>query len=447
MRPTAIIMLAVGLFCATGARARSLADLGIRGALTYDLFGHRDDLGVDDAVRHELAVDLEWEQRLGRRFQIRTDLRARVDSDELVSGFYGSEDERDPQRSSLLLQGLELKYRGDSWQFKLGKQTYAWGSADAFNPVDLLNPSDYLDAVAYEDMGIWSASVRTQIGEIDLEGVWSPWFVQSRLPNQEGRWRTAPDFESPFADMPIIAILVDLVPGFFPPLQPVISTDYPDGGLEQSQFGARAQTTLAGWDLSAYFYDGYPHVPEVRIEGLSVQLIYPHMRVYGAGFSTTWEWLEMHGQAAFTDTSVKPDVTVRGDRVNWIAGVNATWTPDDSRLVENVITLLEYARETALESQPDGGELPELGSAADAFLDTVAARVQVGFVEDTRASIFTAVDLSGSASALIRVELSRQLDERWYVGAEFDVFEGPSEEFWGRWGHNDRVRVTTRCFF
>jgi hypothetical protein len=185
----------------------------------------------------------------------------------------------------------------------------------------------------------------------------------------------------------------------------------------------------------------------VRIDGTNAQLIYPHMRVYGAGFSTTWEWLEMHGQAAFTDTSIEPEVTARGDRVDWIVGANATWVPDDPGLVESVITLLEYAHETALESQPGDSSLPELGSPADAFRDTIAARLQVLLVEDTRAAMFAAVDLSGAASALLRFELSRQLNDRWYMGAEVDVFEGPRDEFWGRWGHNDRVRFTTRCFF
>ncbi|HIC90170.1 MAG TPA: hypothetical protein EYP04_12320, partial [Anaerolineae bacterium] len=37
--------------------------------------------------------------------------------------------------------------------------SYAWGKADAFNPMDQINPRDYLDVLENEKIGVVSASV------------------------------------------------------------------------------------------------------------------------------------------------------------------------------------------------------------------------------------------------------------------------------------------------
>ena len=63
-------------------------------------------------------------------------------------------------RSYLGLKEATISGRQGPVEVTLGKQVYAWGTADAFNPTDNINPYDYLDVLDNEKLGVWSASAR-----------------------------------------------------------------------------------------------------------------------------------------------------------------------------------------------------------------------------------------------------------------------------------------------
>jgi hypothetical protein len=51
-----------------------------------------------------------------------------------------------------------LTFRPQAVEISLGKQIFAWGTADAFNPTDNLNPWDAMDPIDNEKMGVYSSA-------------------------------------------------------------------------------------------------------------------------------------------------------------------------------------------------------------------------------------------------------------------------------------------------
>ena len=62
-----------------------------------------------------------------------------------------------------------------------GKQFYAWGTADFFNPTDNINPYDYLDVLERDKLAVWSAAARLPRVR-RLVFVVVPVFTPSRVP-------------------------------------------------------------------------------------------------------------------------------------------------------------------------------------------------------------------------------------------------------------------------
>jgi len=433
-RALVVTALLVGLPASATAQAPaasdepwSLAALGLKGFLIFKNFSHfRESYEDERNFREEGLLQLEWSRRLAPWADARLIVEARGDDGGLAEGFTFQIPETARHRSILGVKEATLRGRAGPIEAALGKQIYAWGTADAWNPTDNLNPYDYLDPIDNEKIGVWSASARATAGPGSLTFVLVPVFTPSRTPLSGGRWVPPP-------------------PGVV-----LAGRELPGRGPGQMQYAARARVTVLGWDLSASYFDGFEHVPVIRQSETAIAPgvvvprltpVYTRMKVAGADFSTTLGKLEIHGEGAakFVERNG------RHDRFHGIFGINYAWDELGFRWLDQVTLIAEYARETILRVE-DGTNLLD-PAALNAFRDAFVSRLQFKFTEDTQLKLSAILDLTRQPNDYLQAKVSHKLTDALHLEAGLDFFAGLRESFYGRWKNNDRFFFSAKYYF
>jgi hypothetical protein len=415
----------------------TLASLGLKGQAVFKSYVSFDTTPNDDQlVVNEGILQLEWSRRFGWG-AARLVGEFRDDDFGYTRGLHFQIPETSRHRSYLTLKEATLTTRQGPVEVTLGKQIYAWGTADAFNPTDNLNPYDYLDILDNEKLGIWSASARLTLGPTSLVFAVVPFFTPSRLPLPRSRW-------TPTVPAGFVAIVDDPEP--------------PDQDLGATQYAARLRTTIAGWDVSVSYYDGFDHTLSFRqslvqaAPGLFIPRltpVYSRVKVPGADFSTTFGKLEVHGEGAFR--LIEADG--RDHRFQGIAGVNYTqevgW-----RYLDQMIFIVEYARETVLSRVRHSGIVekdhsPFVGDllSDSGFRDAIIGRIQAKLTEDTTLKLSGIADLAVTPSYYIQLKGNHRITDALHVEAGLDFVTGKPDTFWGRWRDSDRFFIAVRYLF
>ncbi len=423
---------------ASGDGALSLAALGIRGEAIFKSFGYFDEAPADDRLyRAEGIFRLEWTREFAPWVGVKLTGEVRGDTDGDASGVHFEVPDTDRHRSVLGLREATVNLRRAPAEFTIGKQFFAWGTADAYNPTDSINPYDYMDVLGAEKMAVYSAGARVQLGPASLVAVVVPFFTPSRPPERTGRWapRPPPGFEA----------VVDerQVPGRDP---------------DNVQYATRLRTTLGGWDLSASYYHGFEDVPEFRASTVQTASggtlsrltpVFPRIDAVGMDFSTTFGGFEVHGEGAVKLV----EENGREDRFQGIAGFSYTWDGLGHRWLDAVTLVLEYAREVALRTRdpsilPSGGD-SEVGDllALNAFRNTVSGRVQLKVNEDTQVRLTGNLNFDGPTSYYAQAAVTHRFTGAFQAEAGFDFLGGDPSSFWGRWAFNDRIFLVLRYLF
>ena len=244
-------------------------------------------------------------------------------------------DETDPTRNRVYLDEAYVNlYLGDV-DVRLGKQVYAWGRADGFNPTNNLAAWDFTDVLDTEDeqLGLVSARAVYYRGAWALEGVLAPDFAPSTLPGPHARW---------WPELPA-AVDNPLYPAAGPPRLQVRYTfaeaDRPDEGLTALQYALRLSGTVRGWDVSTSWFDGFDDLPALHLTpspdlasgatDVRVMPVYHRRRVVGADFATTVGGAGLHGEAAYylTDDWDGTDPAVDDPYLHYVVG--GDYTLDD----------------------------------------------------------------------------------------------------------------------
>lgn len=434
----ALLLLASGRAArAADGEPLTLAALGLKGQATYKNFSHFDETPHDNRpLRNEGILQVEW----ARRFAwggVKLVVDARDDDDRYARGGHFQIPETTERRSHLNVKEVTLALRRGPVDVTVGKQVFAWGTADAFNPTDNLNPYDYLDVLDNEKLGVWSAASRVTVGPANLVFVAVPVFTPSRLPLAKSRWTPEPPAG--------FAAIVD-------------DRELPGRDAEDVQYGARLKAAVAGWDVSVSYYDGLESTPSFRhsVVTLAPGVVVPRLtpvfsriKVPGLDVSTTVGKFELHAEAAFRLVEARG----RDHRFQGIAGFNHTWEVG-LRWLDQVVVVLEYARETVLATRRHSG-IVEAGGAGqvgdllanNAFRDAVVGRLQLKLTEDTALKIGGHADLGAEPSHYLQVKGSHRLSDTWHVEAGLDFLTGSKETFWGRWRDNDRFFLVVKYLF
>ncbi len=193
----------------------------------------------------------------------------------------------------------------DQLDLVVGQQLVFWGSTDAVNPVDVLNPRDLSFPVADpEDQKLPAPMIRATFHapeDVTIDLVLIPVFTPSELPAE--RWQT----DAP-ASLP-------LPPGVTVVGRAPTSDQRPAAELRNVQFGVR--TTLAvdaldGADVSVSYVRGTRTTPTVSATLVPTQtpgqmllqpvLSYDRYSLVGLDFSVAAAQVVIRGEAAYTFT-------------------------------------------------------------------------------------------------------------------------------------------------
>lgn len=415
--------------------ASTLAALGLKGQAILKGFTYFREAPADDELAlAEAILQLEWSRRLTEWADVKLVLEARKDTDSLVGGIGFEVPDRRRQRSILELREGTVTIRRGPVDVTLGKQIVAWGTADAYNPTDYVNPYDFLDVVDNEKLAVFAAVARVTAGASSLTGVLIPAFTPSRLPLARSRWAPTP----PEGQTALVA-----------------DRELPAQTIENMQYAARLKTTVGGWDLSTSYFDGFEHTPVLRLSAVEVAPgivlpqvtpVFTRIRAVGLDASTTYRRLEIHGESAFKLV----ERNGREDRLQTIAGVNYTLDELGLAWLDRIVFVAEYAREIELASHRKSrivarGEVPGIGDLA--FRNAVAGRVTLVFNEDTQLKLTGTADLTRSFNYYAQVKLTRKLGDAFQIDAGFDVLDGRRDTFWGNWRDNDRFFFRFAYFF
>lgn len=435
-----MLLLWTALVPASGAaEPPGLAEVGIKGEVTFKNFSHFRETDNDDRnFRDEGILEVGWRRRWEQWGSLSLVLQARADDAGFAEGVRFQIPDTSEHRSILAVKEAVATLLRGPFELSLGKQIFVWGTADAFNPTDRINPYDYLDVLDSEKLGVYSAVARLGVGPASLTVVVVPFFTPSRLPLPDSRWTPAPP------------------PGF---IAVVDDRELPGRDIENMQYAARIRATVSGWDFSVSYYDGFEDIPAFRRSTAAVAPgvvvprftpVYTRVRVGGADFSTTWRGFEFHGEGAFTFVQSNG----RRDDFQGIAGFNRTWDGLGLRWLERVTWILEYAREVPLGGVRDrtivepGGAFQVGDLLADnAFRDTVVGRLKLDVSDDTHVQLTGLLDLTRSSSYYARLNVSHRLSGAWLVEAGLDFMGGARDTFWGRWRDNDRFFFLLRYLF
>src|SRR5437868_13930069 len=123
------------------AEPLTLSGLGLKGQLLYKHFSFFSETANDDRLfRNEGRLQVEWARRFAPWIDTRLVVEARKDDHDDAGDFSFQIPETDPHRSILDVKEAVARLRRGTLEVSLGKQIYAWGTADAYNPTDLVNP-------------------------------------------------------------------------------------------------------------------------------------------------------------------------------------------------------------------------------------------------------------------------------------------------------------------
>lgn len=421
--------------------ASGLAAFGIRGTLTYRNYSYfRETTNDDRNFYNEGILQVEWARRLAPWVSLKLVGEVRGDTAGFAEGVRVEVPDDDLRRSIVDLKEAVANVRAGPTEVSFGKQFYAWGTADAFNPTDNLNPRDYMDPIDNERMGVYSVAARFTAGATNVTFVVVPVFTPSRLPLADSRW-------APPAVTGASMVVID-------------QRDLRGVELSNVQYAARVKTTLGGFDLSASYFEGFESTPVIRISQLAVApgLVVPRatpvftrMRVLGLDASTTWRKFEFHAETAFK--FVVSDG--RHDRFQIIGGLNYTWDEFRLRWLDRIAVVAEYGKEVNLSTAEKSGvlgtdELVRFGLALtnNAIRDAAVGRVIFRFTEDTQLKLSAILDFTRSFGYYVQAKVTHRLFDVLHAEGGVDIFTGErGKSFWGQWADNDRFFFSLKYFF
>lgn len=421
----------------------SLAALGIKGKAIFKNFSHFRETPNDNRnFREEGILELEWARRFSSWAAFNIVAVAREDDDRFAEGLSYRVPDTSERRSIIDVKEMALKLKFDPVDLAFGKQIFAWGTADAYNPTDNLNPYDYLDVIDRTKMGVYSSSLGVAAGPVNLTFVLIPLFTPSRDPLAKSRWTPTPEAATG-------AGVADTEAGRFGLTIPagglVEERRVPPNDVDNMQYAARVKTTVAGWDVSGSYYEGFENTPVLkrpRAPGERFVPVYTRMKVPGVDFSTTFDKFEFHGEGAFKFE----ERNGKDDRFQGIIGLNYTWDDLGVKWLQHIMFIVEHARETNLSSRSRSAFI-ESGAFTNAFRDALAGRIQLKFTEETQFSVGGTMDLTKDPNYYVQFKLNHKITDSLQVETGLDFFDGDRDNFWGKWRDNDRFFFVVKYFF
>jgi hypothetical protein len=115
----------------------TLASIGIKGTLTNKLAVYPDTTPNDSRhVQDEVILEVEWARRLTPWAELKLVGEVRKDTDGFDEDVNWQIPETSLHRSIVDLKEAVARFSRGPYEVSVGKQIFAWGTAEAFNPTD-----------------------------------------------------------------------------------------------------------------------------------------------------------------------------------------------------------------------------------------------------------------------------------------------------------------------
>jgi hypothetical protein len=329
------------------------------------------------------------------------------------------------RRPALSLRRLAATVSRGPFTLDVGKQFIRWGKADIVTPTDRFAPRDFLNVIDAEFMAVTGARGVLARGADTLEAVVVPRFTPSRVPLLEQRW--SPSVQE-----------VTLVDGTTPAALP-----------RGAQAGLRWGRMAAGYEWSLSFFNGYNHLPNVRLTvpalqgadaltvGTPVELpipvtltrAYPHMRMYGGDVAVPTRWVTLKGEAALFGS--------RDEQTDEFA----LYVVQAERQTGEWLLIGGYAGTVVTSRRAAGTFAPDRGTARS-FLGRASYTIDA----NRSAAVEGALRQNGDGM-YVKGEWSSAIGPHWRATLTGVAIRGETDDFLGQFRRNSNVSVGLRCSF
>lgn len=315
-------------------------------------------------------------------------------------------------RPALSVRRLSATFSRGGLSVDLGRQFIRWGKADVLNPTDRFAPRDFMDVVVTDFLAVAGARVTYERKGRSIDLVWVPAFTPSRLPLADGRWSVL----NPGTEF------VATVGG---------GAEYPGG----SQFGARWNHTMSGFEYSLSYYDGYNHLPlfDARFNPMPPQIrvvqVFPRIRMYGGDAAWPLRWFTLKGEAGYFTS---PDG--RADEYG-------LYVIQAERQVGEWLFVGGYAGEVVTNRRAAASFAPDRGIARS-LLGRASYTIDVN-----RSVAFQAVVRHNGDGAWLEGEYSQAMGQHWRATLRGDLIRGDASDFLGQFRRNSHLTATLRYSF
>jgi hypothetical protein len=399
----------------------------------YSYF-HDESRGDGRDSMNEGRVRVEYDRDVGDNTRAYVNALLQADDAHFTHGFMDDFEDDDLKRNYFNLSEAFLDIYFDDFDLRLGKQMISWGKADAANPTNNINPSDFSNLLDDDDIGVVAVNLNYYWRDWGLQLVGVPGFTPTRLPPRGTRFALLPDAP--------VSIEVPGVP--FPLLIPVEDPELPSNTPENSQFGVRAKTTYRGWDFSLSYYDGVNDLPAASLRfgagpfPVAVVPVYNRFRAMGTDFATTVGRWGIHGEAA----QLVFDGEKEDSRIQYVIGCD--YKKSDILFDHDLFVIFEYIGEHVNHES----ESLDTGASLDSiFKSAFATNVTYGFTEYTKLEVVGIIDVYQGDDYYVQPQLVHEVTDDLEITAGLDLLGGPSGTFFGEFKDNDRVFVKLKYTF
>ncbi len=406
-----VAMLTLASAVSTAAHAQSVTQRGFveaRGLFfPQDARNDATNLVGDVTVREDVFIKPESWVQFAAGLDARLNTYGQVErSWRLDAG------DRRTYRPALSLRRLTATLTRGPLTVDVGRQFVRWGKTDIVTPTDRFAPRDFLNVVSSEFLAVAAVRGVAQWRSETFDVVWVPLFTPSRTPLLDQRWVAIPQTAAPLT-------LVD------------VTGPLPAG----DQRGVRWAHTGAGYELSASYFDGFNHLPNIRSQPGPTQgevaLVrdYPRVRAYGVDAALPTRWFTAKGEAAY-------------------------FTSTNSTADEYVLYVIQLERQTG-EWQLMGGYAGETVTrrrVAQSFAPdrglTRAFVVRASYTLDSNrsASVETAIRQNGNG-AYGKAEFSQARGLHWRTTVSVALIRGEENDFLGQYRLNSHATFALRYSF
>jgi hypothetical protein len=398
---------------------------------------------VDNETAYTYADPAHWSRavtylQVGASGEINSNLkwkatvRGNVDPIYIWSNFYNDAVKKDEQ-SGILFEETYVDASVGDWDFRVGRQNIIWGEVVGLFVADVVSAQNQLEFILppFDLIRIpqWAARGEYFFGDSHLELIWIPYPTYNNI-------------GKPGADF------YPIQPGFTPSgfTQSFLGESIPDRNLSNTNYGVRLSTLKSGWDVSGFYYSSESAAPTFNQTLLStaptptLQYQPVHNRIWQVGGTVgkAFGSVVFHAEGVYTSgqeyqvtTLTQPNGVVPQNTLEYVLSADFT-------LPKDLLLNVQFIQNIFFDHDPN-----LLYPGYDTYA-SVLLRGKLG--SKLEPEILWIQGLNQSQN-LIRPRLVWHPDTNWRAAFGFDIFNGPSTGYFGRFNDRDRVYAEVRYDF